>query len=58
MTKRKKQRYPSAITPKNAKKLNETVEKNKYLNANRSGLVNLILNIFFKVNKDYEKLRG
>jgi hypothetical protein len=59
MTKRKKQRYSSAITPKNAKKLDEIVKNSEDLNTNRSELVNLILNIFFKVNKDYaERVRG
>ena len=59
MSKKKKQRYSSAITLENAKKLEEIVEKSKDLNTNRSELVNLILSIFFKVNKDYvERLRG
>jgi hypothetical protein len=59
MTKRKKQRCSSAITLENAKKLDEIVKKNKDLNTNRSELVNLILSIFFKVNKNYaERLRG
>ena len=59
MSKKKKQRYSSAITLENAKKLEEIVEKSKDLNTNRSELVNLILSIFFKVNKNYvERLRG
>jgi hypothetical protein len=59
MAKRKKQRYSSAITLENAKKLDEIVKKSEDLNTNRSELVNLILSIFFKVNEDYvERLRG
>jgi hypothetical protein len=59
MTIRKKQRYSSAITLENAEKLDEIVKKSKDLNTNRSELVNLILSIFFKVNKNYaERLRG
>jgi hypothetical protein len=59
MAKRKKQRYSSAITLENAKKLDEIVKKSEDLNTNRSELVNLILGIFFKVNEDYvERLRG
>ena len=59
MAKRKKQRYSSAITLENAKKLDEIVKKSKDLNTNRSELVNLILSIFFKVNEDcVERLRG
>ena len=59
MSKKKKQRYSSAITLENAKKLEEIVKKSEDLNTNRSELVNLILSIFFKVNKNYvERLRG
>jgi hypothetical protein len=59
MAKRKKQRYSSAITLENAKKLDEIVKKSEGLNTNRSELVNLILSIFFRVNEDYvERLRG
>ena len=59
MSKKKKQRYSSAITLENAKKLEEIAKKSKDLNTNRSELVNLILSIFFKVNEDYvERLRG
>jgi hypothetical protein len=59
MAKRKKQRYSSAITLENAKKLDEIVKKSEDLNTNRSELVNLILSIFFKVNEDYvERSRG
>jgi len=59
MAKGKKQRYSSAITLENAKKLDEIVKKSKDLNTNRSELVNLILSIFFKVNEDcVERLRG
>jgi hypothetical protein len=59
MARRKKQRYSSAITLENAKKLDEIVNKSEDLNTNRSELVNLILNIFFRVNEDYvERLRG
>ena len=59
MSKKKKQRYSSAITLENAKKLEEIVKKSEDLNTNRSELVNLILSIFFRVNEDYvERLRG
>jgi hypothetical protein len=59
MVKRKKQRYSSAITLENAKKLEKIVKKSEDLNTNRSELVNLILSIFFRVNEDYvERLRG
>ena len=59
MVKSKKQRHSSAITLETTKKLDEIVKKSKDLNTNRSELANLILSIFFKVNKDYvERLRG
>ncbi|VUT25400.1 MAG: hypothetical protein MASP_00966 [Candidatus Methanolliviera sp. GoM_asphalt] len=59
MSKKKKQRYSSAITLENAKKLEKIVKKSEDLNTNRSELVNLILSIFFRVNEDYvERLRG